>query len=256
MVASCPLIRLLANPYQLATILLGISAFLTILTTIPPSTLIYLVRADYTTNGGDSVTQTAWFGPLGYCASSDGNGVAHSDVQCSGAMLGYNVKEVLGLLGADESAVPEALAASKSLTAGSAVLNPVIIASSLIGLAGFQGILHRHAAFAYAIAMGGSMLALLTSGIAFMFEYSLKSFVVGGFHTTNTTATTSSGPLSQAIVWALVFQLAACTVGFYACIGGKYDCEGGIRLEDEEETLLGGSTDCEQQPILDEKSAI
>ncbi|KAJ8122820.1 hypothetical protein ONZ43_g1081 [Nemania bipapillata] len=118
------------------------------------------------------------------------------------------------------------------LTQGPAVLNPTAIALCLISMAAQQAIIRRPLAITYLISMGSSLLALVISGIALIFEQSFQSYVEGGRSATGTTFTTTDGPLAYAVTLALGFQLAACVVGFYTCIGGKYQCEGGIRLED------------------------
>ncbi|KAI8943990.1 hypothetical protein F4801DRAFT_595288 [Xylaria longipes] len=239
---ASPLIGLLANPYRLATLFLGIAACLLALTIIPPSSVIYLIRADYSSNGENAVTQTAWFGTLGYCTTDANNDMLHSSIRCSDMVVGYDVKKALEQIGAEAIAVPEASSSLISLTTGSVVLKPIAIALCLLGVAAFQAIIRRPRGVTFAVAMGGSMLALLTSSIAFIFEYSLTLFIAGGYLATDATLTTTSGPLGQATVLALVFQLAACVIGFYTCIGGKYNCEGGIRLEEEESGLISQST--------------
>ncbi|KAI0450840.1 hypothetical protein F5B21DRAFT_507823 [Xylaria acuta] len=243
---SYPLIGLLANPYQIATVLLGIAACLLTLTTIPPSSAIYLIRADYSSSGGNTVTQTAWFGTLGYCTTDTNNDI-HSNIKCTGTIVGYDMTKALERIGARAIAIPEASTSSISMTRGSVVLNPIAIALCLLSIAAFQAIPRRPKGVTYAVAMAGSMLALLISGIAFIFEYSFIPFIAGGYLATDANLTTTSGPLAQAIILALVFQLAACVVGFYTCIGGKYDCEGGIWLEN-----LGPST-TDYRSSLDEK---
>ncbi|KAJ8130614.1 hypothetical protein O1611_g3009 [Lasiodiplodia mahajangana] len=202
---------LLANPYQLSTLLLGLATCLLTVTTISPSSVAYLVRADYTSNNGD-VASTAWFGNLGYC-TADANGDASSDdystIQCSGAMFGYNVEEILQQ---DETAMvsfPEASTISIMLTRGPIVLNPIAIALCLVGMAAQQAILRRPQAMAFAISMGSSFLALVVSGIAFIFEQSLQSYIAAGRPATGTTFTTTNGPVVNAIWLALGFQLSA-----------------------------------------------
>ncbi|KAI0483805.1 hypothetical protein F4859DRAFT_474209 [Xylaria cf. heliscus] len=250
--ASCPLIRLLANPYQLATILLGVATCLLTLTAIPPSSVIYLIRADYSSNNGNAVTQTAWFGTMGYCTTNANNDIV-PNIQCSRTLVGYDIKKVLEKTGAKLNEVPELATSSVSLTRGSAVLNPIAIALCLLSIAAFQAIIRRPRGLTYAIAMGGSMLALLISGIAFIFEYSLLPFIAGGYLTTDVDFTTTGGPLAHAIVLSLGFQLAACVVGFYTCIGGKYECEGGIRLEEEGSDLDFSPSTTNYRSSLDEK---
>ncbi|KAI1757943.1 hypothetical protein F4782DRAFT_4302 [Xylaria castorea] len=250
---SYPLIGVLTNPYQLVTLLLGISACLLTLTTLPPSSVIFLIRADYRSNSGNAATQTAWFGTLGYCATDASNDMLHSKIKCSDTIVGYDMKKVLEQMGGEVNTVPEASTSSISLTRGSVVLNPIAIALCLLSIAAFQAILRRPKGAIYAVAMGGNMLALLVSGIAFIFEYSLIPFVAGSYLATDATLTTTSGPLAQAIILALGFQLAACVVGFYTCIGGKYDCEGGIQLEEEGSDLDFGQTTINCQSPLDRK---
>ncbi|KAI0183595.1 hypothetical protein EV127DRAFT_446579 [Xylaria flabelliformis] len=251
---SYPLIRVLTNPYQLVTLLLGVAACLLTLTTLPPSSVIYLIRADYRSNGDAAATQTAWLGTLGYCATDASNEILHSsNIKCSGAVVGYDMTKALEQIGGEVGIIPEASISSISLTKGSVVLNPIAIALCLLSIAAFQAIRCRPKGLIYAVAMGCNMLALLISGIAFIFEYSLIPFIAGGFLAADATLTTTSGPLIYAIVLALGLQLAACVVGFYTCIGGKYDCEGGIRLEEVESNLdFSYSTiDCQSPP--DEK---
>ncbi|KAI0553264.1 hypothetical protein F4679DRAFT_600204 [Xylaria curta] len=243
--ASYPLIGVLTNPYQLVTLLLGVASCLLTLTTLPPSSVIYLIRADYRSHGDNAATQTAWLGTLGYCATDASNEILHSNnIKCSGTVVGYDMTKALEQV----HTIPEVSISSISLTKGSVVLNPIAIALCLLSIAAFQAIRCRPKGLIYAIAMGGNILALLISGIAFIFEYSLITFIAGGYLAADATLITTSGPLVYATVLALGFQLAACVVGFYTCIGGKYDCEGGIRLE---EVQSNSTTNCRLPP--DEK---
>ncbi|KAI1121408.1 hypothetical protein F5Y10DRAFT_256423 [Nemania abortiva] len=249
--ASRPWLGLLANPYQLATLLLGIATCLLTLTTIPPSSVIYLIRADYNSNNGDAVASTAWFGNLGFCTGDVDNNSwndGHSHIQCSGAIFGYDVGNPLQQDGATIVSFPEASTISIILTRGPIVLNPIAIALCLVGMAAQQAILRKPQALAFAISMGSSFLALVVSGIAFIFEQALQSYIAAGRPKTGTIFTTTDGPLVKVIWLALSFQLAACVVGFYTCIGGKYECEGGIRLEDSV-NLESGAT----HSLIDEK---
>lgn len=122
------------------------------------------------------------------------------------------------------------------------MLHPIATGLSLLSMAAHQSILRRPQAKTYAAAMGSGLLALLVTCVAFIFEHSLLAYAaaVSRLATTNattatTTFSTTDGPLAGVMVWILAFQLAACVVGFYTCIGGKYQCEGGIRLEDDVE---------------------
>ncbi|KAH8167381.1 hypothetical protein CIB48_g870 [Xylaria polymorpha] len=194
---------------------------------------MYLIRADYDSNTADSITQTAWFSTLGYCTTDANNDMIRPIIKCSRTIVGYDTKKALEQIGAKVIDVPGASTSSISLTSGSVVLNPIAIALCVLSIAAFQAILRRPKGVTYAVAMAGSMLALLISGIAFIFEYSLIPFIARRSLSTDATLTTTSGPQAQAVVLSLAFQLATCVVGFYACIGGKYECEGGIWLEEE-----------------------
>ncbi|KAI0437597.1 hypothetical protein F4803DRAFT_570649 [Xylaria telfairii] len=243
---------LLAKPCQLATLFLSIAVCLLTLTAIPPSSAIYLIRADYNSNTADSIDQTAWFSTLGYCTTDAKNDI-RPIIRCSRTIVGYDTKNALEQIGAKVIDVPGASTSSISLTSGSVVLNPIAIALCLLSIAAFQAILRRPKGVTYAIAMAGSMLALLISGIAFIFEYSLIPFIVKRCLSTDATLTTTSGPIAQAVVLSLALQLAACVVGFYACIGGKYECEGGIWLEEEELDLNPDRSTINCRRSLDEK---
>ncbi|KAI0401137.1 hypothetical protein F4802DRAFT_601411 [Xylaria palmicola] len=236
---------LLASPCQLATLFLGIATCLLTLTTIPPSSSIYLARADYSPDNGSPVAWTAWFGNLGYCtadAYNDGLNHRHPKVHCSGMLMGYNVKDTLEQTGATIASIPEAPALSSLLTTGALVLNPIAIVLCLLSMAAFQAILRRPKGITYACAMASSITALLASGVAFILQHAFPSFVADGHRTAPDAAalTVTRGPLVRAIMLALVLQLAACVLGFYTCIGGKYQCEGGIRLEDVEKKSDSG----------------
>ncbi|GAP88372.1 hypothetical protein SAMD00023353_2900410 [Rosellinia necatrix] len=255
-------LEFLASPYQLATLLLAIAACLFTVTTLPPSSTVYLIRADY--NRGDATTLTAWFSPLGYCTSESSNEVlrhGRSDViRCTGAVIGYDVERALerdggnGGDGSGAAAASSASALSTMLTAGPAVMSPVVVALCLVGVAAYQAILRRPSGARFAVSMGASFLALLVAGVAFVFEHSLQSYIASGIPPSPSpspspaaaaTFTTAYGPLSYAAALALLAQLAACVVGFYACIGGKYQCEGAIQLgggeEEEEEDFASGA---------------
>ncbi|KAI0112543.1 hypothetical protein GGR51DRAFT_45045 [Nemania sp. FL0031] len=255
--ASPSWLGLLANPYQLATLLLGLAACLLTVTTISPSSVTYLVRADYTSNNGN-VASTAWFGNQGYCtadANNDAFSNEYSNIQCSGAVFGYDVEKILQQDGTTTVSFPEASTISLMLTRGPIVLNPIAIAFCLVSIAAQQAILRRPQAIAFAISMGSCFIALVVSGIAFIFEQSLQSYIAAGRPATGITFTTTNGPLVNAIWLALAFQLSACVVGFYTCIGGKYECEGGIRLEDDASLESSLSTP-NQHAYVDEKCAL
>ncbi|KAI3324340.1 hypothetical protein HD806DRAFT_65917 [Xylariaceae sp. AK1471] len=228
---------LLANPYRLATLLLGIAACLFTLATIPPSSVAYLIRVD-SSNNGDAVALTTWFANRGYCTSNvNTNNVLspiHSSVHCSSVTPGYDVMTALAQDGTTMVILPESPVLSIFLTRPPVVLHPIAIALSLLSMAAHQVILRRPTAIVYAISMGGSLLAFLISGISLIFEYSFESYIEDGYPAKDTTFTTTLGPMAYAIRLAFVFQLAACVVGFYTCIGGKYHCDRSIRLEDEE----------------------
>ncbi|KAI0534309.1 hypothetical protein GGR58DRAFT_483192 [Xylaria digitata] len=254
---------LLTNPYQLATLLLGIAFCFLAATTIPPSSTIYLIRADYGINDRDGITSTAWFNSLGYCKADSNNDVlTHtlSDIRCSHPVIGYNAEAAIEQDGTTMVSLSHAPTLSILLTRGLYVLILVAYALCLVGMAAHQAILRRPTAMRYAVSVGSSLLALLSSGIAFLFENSLRSYIASGVPTTaGVTFKTSNGPLVYAFMLALLFQLAACTVGFYSCIGGKYQCEGGIRLEDEEKSASGVSmsrSTSEQYSLLDEKQSL
>ncbi|KAI0907384.1 hypothetical protein F4823DRAFT_603129 [Ustulina deusta] len=225
---------LLANPYQLATLFLGIAVCLLAVVTTPPSSAIYLLRADYSRDAG---TSTVWIGSLGYCKTDANNDTltrTRSTIRCSSALIGYDVEGALQQDGMTIVSVPEASTISIFLTRGLIVLNTIAIALCLVSTAAHQAIRRRPTATAYVVALGSSLLALLFSGIAFLFEHALESYIASSYPATDATFTTTAGPLVYAMLSALAFQLAACVVGFYSCIGGKYRCEGGLRLEDEE----------------------
>lgn len=253
-------LQLFTNPHRLAALLLSIATCLLTLTTLPPSSVIYLIRADYSLDTNDAITSTTWFGNFGYCTSDAIDEILsykHSDIKCSDALIhGYSVESALPQ---DGTRAPSALEGppallSTILTRGAGVLNPLAIALCLVGVAAYRSILRRPGGWwKYAAAMGASFLGLLLSGVAFVFEHALQAYIAGGsssspatsdaataaaftttFTTTRTTTTTTTGPVYHAVVASLLVQLAASVVGFYSCIGGKYQCEGGRRLEDEE----------------------
>ncbi|KAJ2984836.1 hypothetical protein NUW58_g5850 [Xylaria curta] len=243
---------LLANPHQLATLLLGIAATLLIVTMVPPSSVIYLIRADLRSHNGD-VAWTSWFGDLGYCTADASNNALNTGLKCTGTIIGYDIKKAFEPAGAEIVPIPGVSAMSISMTKGSVVLNPVATILCLFSMVAFQAILRRPKGATYAVAMGSSLLALLVSGIAFSFEQSLLSLITSTYFATDAVFETSNGPLAYAMLCALVFQLAACVAGFYSCIGGKYDCEGGIRLGDKEVERPGVNTG---RSSLDEKSPL
>jgi hypothetical protein len=137
--------------------------------------------------------------------------------------------------------VPEALVMSMFLTRPPVILHPIAIALSLIGMAAYQVILCRPRAILYVFSMGGSLLAFLISGVSLVMEASLEAYIKSGFPAKNTTFTTTLGPVAYAIKLAFVFQLAACVVGFYTCIGGKHHCEESIRLDEEDLIVYHGA---------------
>ncbi|KAI1116540.1 hypothetical protein F5Y14DRAFT_407107 [Nemania sp. NC0429] len=250
---SCPSwLRSLASPHHLVALLLLCATNLLIVTSLPPSSAIYLVRTDAANHSGDAAApSTVWFSNTGYCTTTDD---ASSDIQCSGVVFGYDVESVLGRNSSTSGSASrsgagpsssESSTMSRVLTRGPAVLRPLATALSIVGVAAQRSILRRPRVATYVVAMGTGLLALLVTCVAFIFEHSLLTYIaaVGRLATidrdaTTTTTTTFSaadGPLANVMAWVLGLQLAACVVGFYTCIGGKYQCEGGIRLEEEDD---------------------
>ncbi|KAI0417810.1 hypothetical protein F5X98DRAFT_339658 [Xylaria grammica] len=251
----------LTNPNDLATIFLAITVCFLTVTIIPSSSVLYFIRADYSSNNGDGMTSTAWFSGLGYCKTDPDYGAlthARPNAECFGA-IGYNVEIGLEQDGMLLVSVPHASTLSMFLTKGIFVLSMIAIALCMASIAAHQSIFRGPTAMKYLVSVGGSLLALLTSGVTFLFAHSLESYIASGIPTTDATFTTTYGPFVYAVLLALLFQVAGCTVGFYSCIGGKYRCEGNIRLGDEESSESGlnrGRSTNSHHSHLDEKCPI
>lgn len=135
------------------------------------------------------------------------------------------------------------------------MLHPVATVLSLLSMAAHQSILRRPRAKAYALAMGSGLLGLLVTCVAFIFEHSLLAYVAAVTRLATADAATAArfsatdGPLADVVMGIMALQLAACVVGFYTCIGGKYRCEGDIRLEDDGE----GVARHRSSSVVDEK---
>ncbi|KAI8631213.1 hypothetical protein F5Y19DRAFT_473611 [Xylariaceae sp. FL1651] len=236
--ASCfSWLGLLSNlsPYRLASLFMGFAACLLTLTMVPPSSVVYLIRADYSSNNADAIPSTTWFGTLGYCLANGNDNILssrHSSVECSAATLGYDVAAALTQEGNLMVAIPETPLLSIFMTRPPIVLNPIAIALCLLSIMAYQIIPLRPKGITYSVAMGGSLVALFVSSIAFIFEIGFVSYIEERHPVEGAQFTTRYGPVAHAIILSFVSQLAACVVGFYSCIGGKYHCEGGIQLED------------------------
>ncbi|KAI1420342.1 hypothetical protein F5Y12DRAFT_773650 [Xylaria sp. FL1777] len=231
----------LANPYQLATLLLAIAVCLLTVVTVPPSATIYLLRADYTRKSRDAVTSAAWFSSLGYCTADTNNdhlNLTLSTIYCSKSFIGYDVERALQQDGTTTVSLPDTTL-SKFLSAGLVVLNTFAIVLCLVATAAQQALLRKPTAKAYLVSMTSSSLALLFSGVAFIFQDALGTYIANPSPVTYATFTTTNGPLVYILVSALLFQMAGCVVSFYSCIGGKYRCERAILLEDKEGSGLG-----------------
>ncbi|KAK5626000.1 hypothetical protein RRF57_001716 [Xylaria bambusicola] len=243
-------LKRLTNPHELAFILLIISACFSWVNTLPPSSNVYLLRADFSTDSGNATSSTTWFSSLGYCTTTINSGDlarTHPITQCSYTFTGYNVQEALEQDGRTIVSVPEASILSAFLTRGLFLLNVLAIAFCFVSMMVHQLLLTRPTAMGYAVSLGSSLLAVFFSGIICIFEHSLVSYISNGDAATDATFTITSGPLVYTITLAFLWQLAASIVGFYSCIGGKYRCEGDIRLGDEE------SPDTNGHFLLDEK---
>ena len=136
--------------------------------------------------------------------------------------------------------IPEASVFSAFLTRGAAILNILAIALCHVGMVAHQLLITRATPMRYAVSLGGSLLALLLSGVTCIFVHSLSAYIASGDPATGAAFTTTSGPLVYTTTLSLLCQLAACVVGFYSCIGGKYRCEGGIVLRDGENLNSNG----------------
>ncbi|KAI1366440.1 hypothetical protein F5Y08DRAFT_301168 [Xylaria arbuscula] len=225
----------MANPHMIATVLLIVAVCLSTVGTYSPSSNIYILRADSSTERGDA---TAWFGGLGYCTTYINPGditYTHHNAQCTFSLTGYNVQEALTSEqdGTSIISIPDASGLSITLTRGIAMLNMVAIAFCYISATAHQLLTTRATGIRFAVSLGGSLLALLFSGIACMFVHALSAYIATGDVASGTTFTTTSGPLVYTTTFTVLCQLAASVVGFYSCIGGKYRCEGGIVLGDE-----------------------
>ncbi|KAI0517967.1 hypothetical protein F5B22DRAFT_86131 [Xylaria bambusicola] len=228
--------KLLTNPHVLASFLLAISICFSMVSIIPILSKLYLLRADFSTDGENATSSTVWFGSMGYCTTTINNGdlaYTHPITKCSYTITGYNAQEALEQDGRTIISVPQASILSTFLTHGLYVLNALAPVLCCVSMVTHEVLRMRPTAMRYAVALGSSLLALLFSGIMCIFEHSLASYISNGDAATNTTFTTTRGPLVYTITMAFLWQLAASIVGFYSCIGGKYRCEGGIRLGDE-----------------------
>ncbi|KAI1171027.1 hypothetical protein F4777DRAFT_83587 [Nemania sp. FL0916] len=229
--------RLLTNPHHLASLFLNIAVGSLFVAIGPPLPFLYLVRAEYGGYDGDATTSIIWFSYQGYCSVDVNNNVLSDNcgLTCHfSELVGYDVESSFARDGTSIISFPDTSTMSYVLTMGPYFLNILAIVLCFAGIFAHQVIIRRPQVKAYVIMMGSSLLALLTSGIAFVFEYSLLALITSGQPAEGITYTTTSGILIKAAVLAVICQVVACVLGFYTCIGGKYECEGGIRLESSE----------------------
>ncbi|KAI2621332.1 hypothetical protein GGS21DRAFT_384387 [Xylaria nigripes] len=232
-------ITLPTKSFQIAILLLGAAILLHAVTLIPPSPLIYLVRADIASNKSDLVTSTAWFSTVGHCIA-DANKVVLSSIkpgsQCSYTTQGYDATSILEKLGTTLDSTPDI---SLLLTKPLATLTLSAMTLGLLAIIAYQLIWlchvrrqHPHWGM-YLLSTGSTIASFLITIIAFVYEYGFASYIGSG------EAATSYGLAAYAAAGALLLELSASSVAFYSCIGGKYLCE-----EDEEGLY---------EPLLSEK---
>ncbi|KAI1268194.1 hypothetical protein F5Y18DRAFT_424525 [Xylariaceae sp. FL1019] len=241
MVSITHYLGLQVNPHQLAIVLLCSTACLLTLTTFPTSSFSYLIRTDYRAEGAGTVS-TTWLGNFGYCVATafiDSKlDFAEDPVKCSMLSIGIDTNALTNegtlpewLVGAGRSSI-----VASGMTRSPAIMNPLAIILCLISIFAYRAIPSRPTGTMYVAAMGASLTALLLLILSLTGELLFAAYLndFGNYGKTGDSEFTSSlGPAAYAIMLAALAQAGACVVGFYTCIGGKYEREGWVRFEEE-----------------------
>ncbi|KAI1435456.1 hypothetical protein GGR50DRAFT_694159 [Xylaria sp. CBS 124048] len=236
------------NPYQLATLFLATGCLMHMVTFFSPSPLIYLVRADLSTNDANVVTSTAWFSTIGHCiadASTNALSSVQSCKQTSHLLTGYDVTSILEQMGLSTTSTSTPTSTSTgrsssssttiSLTQPLAILNIVSMSLSFLGIVAFQANkfceAHRRLSpphwSMFMLSVASTLLAFIASVVTLAHQHTFLSYIAHARPEGHAAYTVASfGPAAYAVMAALVCELAANSVGFYTCIGGKYRCEG------------------------------
>ncbi|KAI1824271.1 hypothetical protein F4861DRAFT_270906 [Xylaria intraflava] len=249
------------SPYQLVTLFLGIAYLLHAVTFFPPSSLVYMVRADFS-DDSNVVTSTAWLSTVGHCIADANKGVSRSGrsfSQCSYTIPGYNIAEFLEQRGVTTRLTP---GSSFLKTQPLAILNAITMTLGLLSIMAYQLIWRYRTRYQrrthwgmYIFSLGSTLLAFLVSVITFAHEDGFLYYIVHSYPTETATYTATYGPAAYAVMWALPFELIACAVGFYTCIGGKYECEGEM-LEVDADADADTAGNAIAHSILDEKCSL
>ncbi|KAI1501382.1 hypothetical protein F5X99DRAFT_204499 [Biscogniauxia marginata] len=240
---------------HIAPLLLGAAACLLTITLMPPTPLVYLLKAEYGTSGLEDTPATVWFGTFGYCVTS-ANLVPNSFLwraQCSQSQIGYDTTDLLQRVGdALSSSTTDSDATSPSLfmTLPISLLRPVALALCILTLLAYPIIYFRPKASSYLIVLVMSLVTLLISTVPFIMEFNFAARIRRGGDVGSVPDSTSYGPAAYASIWAFVWQLSACGVLFYSSIGGEQRYEGGDELTEEEQYLIAK---CERAALDDEQ---
>ncbi|KAI1307165.1 hypothetical protein F5Y03DRAFT_127545 [Xylaria venustula] len=218
---------------KVSSLLVFIALFSLWVTTSPPSTFLYLARADYARNSSDAVTSTVWLGIFGYCKTNNTNDSllnhTHSAIQCFSSLYGYNPEDALRqdempMVTSDINA-PE----STHSTKGIIVANAITIVFCFATILSHYGILQKPTPPKYAAMFICSAIAFTSSLLTFTFASAFSWDVQFDNPPPGFTFLTGYWGLQDFKLFFFIAMLvisAANVMGFFSLIGAKYKCEG------------------------------